>query len=187
MLVGIRRGVLAGVALGASLLGAASPALAEPYWAAEVEPYGLRVGLVEGTERESLFTIQGAYGWRAGAFATYFGAGVGFFTLRLRAGLAYTPGELRDPGLMARLEVRPQIVQIQCLELGALGHAAVGYRWPLEYRRQNEDVGPAFYLLPAIDAGPDLAREFCSDHRRDSGPVTPDVLLGGSLTLGIDW
>jgi hypothetical protein len=156
------------------------------YSTAEIEAYGRRVSLTT-TDRESLFVVQGAYGLRAGGVAPYFGAGIGFFTFRLRAGVAFLPGNLRDPGLLARLEVRPQVVELRCLELGVLGQAAIGYRWPLEYRRPDEDVGPAIYLLPAFEAGPDWARAFCANTRKASGPPRAQLLLGGSLTMGFDW
>jgi len=156
------------------------------YSNAEVEPYGRRVSK-GGEERTSIAVVQGAYGARWGSFAPYVGAGLGFFTVRLRGGLAVLPGDLKEAGLIGRFEVQPQVTQIHCLEVGVLGQAAVGYRWPLEYRRPDEDAGPGLYVLPALESGPVWARARCTSGERSPGPPRPVLLIGGSVTMGLDW
>ena len=137
-----------------------------------------------GDSRISLATVGFSYGWASHGFIPYVGGGVGFFPLQARAGIVWLPSDLKDPGLMVRLEARPQIFWNPCIEPALMGSAGVGYRWPLETNYPDAPAGAAFYLLPSFDGGSAWLHSVCGVNTR--GALEPKFLAGGTIVLGLD-
>lgn len=174
------------------MLGAGTPALAPavalataPRASADLEPMTLRWDGT-GSTRDSVFTVGGTAGLRAGQVVPYVGAGLGFFTLAARLGVALYPADLHDSGLMFRAEVRPEILTFQCWQPAVLGQIGAGYRFSLEYTGDAEEPGAGFYLLPAFEVGPAWLRPGCgTSHEATSHRGT--MLYGVTLAAGWEW
>lgn len=139
-----------------------------------------------GSMRDTVFTVGGTLGLRAGQVVPYVGAGLGFFTAAARAGVALYPTDLHDSGMMIRLEARPEILTFACWQKAVLGQIAAGYRWSLEYRGQEEEPGAGFYLLPALEAGPAWIRHRCGAAGADPS-YDGTFLYGATLSAGWEW
>lgn len=138
-----------------------------------------------GYARTSIATVGFTYGWAAHGVIPYVGGGVGFFPLQARVGVVWLPNDLKDPGLMVRLEARPEIFWSPCIEPGLFGNAGIGYRWPLETNYPDAPAGVAFYLLPSFDGGPAWLHRHCAEPG-SSGPFETKFVAGGTIALGLD-
>jgi hypothetical protein len=161
-----------------------SGARAEPRTFIETEPVTPHFAS-GGFSRTSIATVGFTWGWAAHGVIPYVGGGVGFFPLQARVGVVWLPNDLKDPGLMVRLEARPQIFFLPCVEPALLGNAGIGYRWPLEPSYPDAPAGAAFYLLPSFDGGPAWLHHRCGDTGL-SGAVQSKFLVGGTIALGLD-
>ena len=138
-----------------------------------------------GDSRISLATVSFDYGWASHGFIPYVGGGVGFFPLQAHAGVAWLPNDLKEPGLMVRLEARPQIFWNPCIEPALMGNVGVGYRWPIETNYPDGVANTAFYLLPSFEGGGAWLHHNCNKETL-SDPFTPRFLAGGTVVLGLD-
>jgi hypothetical protein len=138
-----------------------------------------------GDTRVSLATVGFTYGWASHGFIPYVGGGVGFFPLQARAGVIWLPNDLKDSGLMVRIEARPEIFWNPCIEPALMGNAGIGYRWPLETNYPDGTAGVAFYLLPSFDGGAAWLHRNCNKMGL-SDPFEPKFLAGGTIVLGLD-
>lgn len=139
-----------------------------------------------GRMRDTVFTVGGTYGLRAGHVVPYVGAGLGFFTAAARLGVALYPTDLHDSGMMLRLEARPEILTFECWQKGVLGQVGVGYRWSLEYRGKDEEPGAGFYVLPAFETGPAWIRYRCGAAGADPS-YHGTFLYGATFSAGWEW
>jgi hypothetical protein len=161
----------------------ALPSNAEERGAVDLEPVTPYFS-VEGFNRTEISVVGGSYGYRWGAFVPYVGGAIGFFTIHARLGVSILPGDLEQPGLMIRLEARPQVLLNPCFEPAMLGSFGIGYRWPLE-EGDPGNPGTAIYLLPSFVGGDAWIRRYCGEAKEQ--PLGSIVLFGGTLSGGFDW
>ena len=137
-----------------------------------------------GGNRTEIAIFSYTYGLLSNSWFPYFGGGIGFFTLQLRGGVSWLPGDLEESGPVVRLEAQPQTLFNPCWEHLLVGSLGVGWRWPLE-RGDPGYPGTALFLVPAFTGGEAFLHRNCGKPTQQ--PLNGDYVLGGTLYTGFDF
>jgi hypothetical protein len=144
-------------------------------------------GDLDGHGRTSVFVAAPTIAFASGGVMPYVGGGLGFLTAQARVGLFFMPSDLQESSFVARVEVRPEIPLIPCLEPAIFGNVAAGYRFQLEEGPPGQFAGPAIYVMPAFDGGPAWIYPHCTQQGRPDEPLKSTFFFGGTVALGMDF
>lgn len=143
---------------------------------------------VNGNDRTSVFVAAPTIAFASGGVMPYVGGGLGFLTAQARVGLFFMPSDLQESSFVARVEIRPEIPVIPCLEPAIFGSVAAGYRFQLEEGPPGQFAGPAIYVMPAFVGGPAWIYPGCTQQGRPAGAALQGTFFfGGTVALGMDF
>jgi hypothetical protein len=146
-------------------------------WLLDLEPVAIH-GRTDGEVGPvSMMVVAFGRVFSDGAIAPYAAVGSGFLTIQARGGVMIAPRD--QSGIIARIELRPQIATIVCAEPAILANAGGGYRWGDATRRRVAVIGsvaggPAWL---ADDCGPDTTTPQHELH----------AVIGGHVSVTFDW